>query len=108
MIHFGARIVSGLGRRDHVTPVLEELGWSSVNEMLRERDIAAMRRLLRPSCEADVLREHVLHRSDVSVRQTRAVANGQLQLPRVRTEFARRSFMYRAISACNNAQGTLL
>ena len=26
LINFGARIVSGLGRRDHVTPVLKELG----------------------------------------------------------------------------------
>ena len=108
VIHFGARIVSGLGRRDHVAPVLRELGWSSVDEMLRERDIAAMRRLLRPTCEADVLKRQVLQRSEVSVRQTRAVDNGQLQLPRVRTEFARRSFLYRAISAWNSAPGTLM
>ena len=101
VINFGARIVSGLRRRDHVTPVLRELGWSTVNEMLRERDIAAMHRLLSPSCEARALTQQLLRRSEVSVRQTRAVMNGQLQLPRVRTEFARRGFMYRAISACN-------
>jgi len=105
VINFGARIVSGLGRRDHVTPVLKELGWSTVDEMLRERDIAAMRRLLSPSCEAHALTEQLLYRSEVSVRQTRAVASGQLQLPRVRTEFARRSFTYRAISAWNNVPG---
>ena len=107
LINFGARIVSGLGRRDHVTPVLKELGWSTVDEMLRERDIAVMRGLLSPSCEAHALTEQLLHRSEVSVRQTRAVANGQLQLPRVRTEFARRSFTYRAISAWNNVPGSV-
>ena len=73
--------------------------------MVRERDIAVMRRLLSPSCEAQALTEQLLHRSEVSVRQTRAVVKGQLQLPRVRTEFARRSFMYRAISAWNNVPG---
>ena len=60
-----------------------------------------MHRLLSPSCEAHALTQQLLRRSEVSVRQTRAVMNGQLQLPRVRTEFARRGFMYRAISACN-------
>ena len=101
VINFGARIVSGLSRRDHVSSVLKQLGWSSVNDMLRERDVAAISCLLSSSCEARALTEQLLYRSEVSVRQTRAVASGQLQLPRVRTEFARRSFMYRAISAWN-------
>ena len=57
VINFGARIVYGLGRRDHVTPALKELGWSTVDEMVRERDIAVMRRLLSPSCEAQALTE---------------------------------------------------
>ena len=107
VINFGARIVSGLGRREHVTPVLKELGWSTVDEMVHERDIAVMRRLLNPDCEAQALTEQLLLHSEVSARQTRAVVNGQLQLPRVRTEFARRSFMYRAISAWNNMPGNI-
>ena len=81
VINFGARIVSGLGRRDHVTPVLRELGWDTVNEMLRERDIAVMSRLLSPVCEAHVLTEQLLYRSDVSARQTRAVVNGSCNCP---------------------------
>ena len=102
-INFGARIVSGLSRRDHVTPTLRELGWSTIEEMIQERVIAAMCRLLSPTCEAEALTGQLVHRGDVSERQTRAVVNGQLQLPRVRTEFARRSFMYRAISAWNGS-----
>ena len=80
-INFGARIVYGLGRRDHVTLALKELGWSTVDEMVREREIAVMRRLLSPSCEAQALTDQLLRRSEVSVRQTRAVVKGQLQLP---------------------------
>ena len=72
-----------------------------MQEMLIERDIAIMHRLLGPSCEAAALSEQLIRRGEVSARHTRAVANGQLQLPRVRTEFARRSFMYRATAAWN-------
>ena len=71
--------------------------------MVRERDIAVMCRLLSPSCEAEALTGQLIRRGEVSVHQTRAVASGQLQLPRVGTEFARHSFMYRAISAWNDA-----
>ena len=65
VINFGARIVFGLSRRDHVSPALIELGWSSVQEMLVERDIAIMRRLLSPSCEATALSEQLVRRGEV-------------------------------------------
>ena len=100
-INFGVRIVAGLGRQDHVTPALRELGWCKVDEMIAELDIAAMRHLITAPCASELLRARVIRRSDVSVRHTRATADGQLQLPRVRTEFARRSFLYRAASAWN-------
>ena len=87
-----------------MTSALKELGWSSVSDVLLKRDIAAIGRLLSPTCDAHALTEQLLCRSVPSVpsvRQTRAVASGQLQLPRARTEFARRNYMYRAISARN-------
>ena len=88
-----------------MTPVLSKLGRRSVDQMLQESDIAAIRRPLSPYCQAQALTDQLLHRSEVSVRQTRAVVNGLLQLPRVRTEFRRRSFTYRTISAWNAALG---
>ena len=100
-INFGVRIVAGLGRRDHVTPALRQLGWCKVDEMIAERDIATMRHLIAAPCASEVLRERVVLRADVSSRHTRATADGQLQLPRMRTEFARRGFIYRATRAWN-------
>ena len=47
-INFAARIVTGLARRDHVTPVLEALGWVRFESMLEKRDEALIRRLLSP------------------------------------------------------------
>ena len=102
-INFGVRIVTGLGRRDHVTPSLRELGWPSVEEMIAERDIAAVRHLTTCPDAPELLRCQLVRRSDVSSRRTRASENGQLELPRARTEFAKRSFLYRAAKACNAA-----
>ena len=42
------------------------------------------------------LTEKIQHRRNVSVRDTRASVAGLLQLPRVRSEHARKSFFYRA------------
>ena len=102
IINFGARTVSGLNRRDHFSPTLEALGWPSVEEMVRDRDLAVVRRLLSgaapPSLAACLSR-----RADVSARRTRGTAAGVLELPSIRTEAARRSFPYRSIVAWNDS-----
>ena len=101
-INFGVRIVSGLSRRDHVTPALQELGWPNVDELLARHDLANMRHIIDSQNAPELLRQKFMLRSDVSSRNTRAVTDGQLQLPRVRTEFARRNFYFRAVHAWNS------
>ena len=101
VLNFGARLVAGLGRRDSVSAVLQELGWLSVEEQIRLRDTANIGRILAPNNPLPHLREHVISRSAVSARASRATAGGQLELPRVRTEFARRSFAFRAVQCWN-------
>lgn len=100
-INFGARIVTGIGRRDHVTPALTELGWQTVENMIKSSDAYVLRRLFDSPHAPELLRSRVVPRAAVSVRQSRATAAGQLQLPRVRTEHARRSFLCRAIRSWN-------
>ena len=89
VIHFGARIVTRLGRREHFTPVL------------REHYMSVMRHLMTASNSSEILRDQIVTRSTVSARRTRATDGGQLQIPRVKTEFARRGFLYRAVSRWN-------
>ena len=101
VINFAARIVTGIGRRDHVTPALAELGWLKVDDLIAESDVAAMRRILCAPTPPELLRSRIEYRSDVSVRQSRATVSEQLQLPRVRTELAKRSFLSRATRAWN-------
>ena len=100
-INFGARIVTGLSRYEHVTPALEALGWARFEAMLENRDLAMIRRLISPDAPP-ALAQLIQRRSDVSLRCTRGTCAGQLELNRVRTERARRSFPFRAISSWNN------
>ena len=103
VINFGARIVTGLGLREHVTPALRELGWGRVEEVLEEHDVAMVRRLLTATDAPELLRSKLTYRSELSAHCTRATDRGQLQLPRVRTEFARRGFLFRASKSWNSA-----
>ena len=100
-INFGVRIVTGLARRDHVSPALESLGWKRFDKMLEERDVALIGRLVSQD-PPPALAHAVKRRSDVSSRRTRGTCKGQLELPKVRTERARRSFPYRAIYTWNS------
>ena len=61
-----------------------------------------MRHLISSANASEILRERVIRRSDVSCRDTRATVGGQLQLPRVRTEFARKCYLFRAAAAWNS------
>lgn len=103
IINHCAQIVKGLRRTDHVTPMLRELKWPSVDDLVTERDIAIMHWLLFHEQSPASLRRRVLYRGDVSARETRATEASQLQLPRVRTEQARKFFFYRAADEWNRA-----
>ena len=85
-----------------MTPALQELGWPNVDELLARHDLANMRHIIDSQNAPELLRQKFMLRSDVSSRNTRAVTDGQLQLPRVRTEFARRNFYFRAVHAWNS------
>ena len=101
MLNHCARVVFCARKSAHVTPLLEELQWSGIDARICERDITMLHRLFNHMHAPQCLRGAISHRSDVSVRDTRATAAGLLQLPRVRTELARRHFWHRALSLWN-------
>ena len=100
-LNFGARIVAGLRYRDHVSGTLSDLGWRGIGEMVSERDLCTMYKLVHDENAPELLRSRINRRSDVSSRATRAASAGHLELPRARTEFARRSFFVRAVKSWN-------
>ena len=87
---------AGLGSRDSVSGVLRELGWQAVEDMIVERDLCTMYKLIHDVGAPELLRSRIVSRSDVSVRSTRSTDNKQLEVTRTRTEFGRRCFFSRA------------
>ena len=107
IINYGARIVKCCRRHERVTPHLTELEWPRVDRLVTERDLVMMHRLLNSAHAPACLRNLLQYRECVSVRETRGSLAGQLQLPRVRTELARRSFGFRAVTCWNGAPGDM-
>ena len=103
VINHCAQVVKGVRRSAHVSPLLADLKWPSLDSMIAERDVAQVHYLLYNSQAPTSLTTCIRHRADVSDRETRASVAGHLQLPRVRTEHARRFFFCRAPTQWNCA-----
>ena len=103
IIHFAARLVSGLRKFDRITPALGALGWPNIGEVIARRDAVNVHRALYAAGAPDSLRAMFRPRAAVSARATRAAAAGSavIDLPRVRLAVARRQFPYRAAAAWN-------
>ena len=88
-------------RACNTTPLLKDLKWPTLEQLVMERDAAMLHRIMHSPHVPDSLSEQIVLRSEVSERETRASLAGSLQLPRVRTEHGRRSFPYRAAATWN-------
>ena len=100
-INFGARIVSGARARDHVSPILEALGWRGVGDLVWRHDCVRVFGALRDSRVPGAIRSLFAARADVSQRTTRATLAGMLEPPGFRLSMSRRAFSYRAASSWN-------
>ena len=103
VLNFAARLVSGTRRREHISPVLAELEWTSVNDMTLQRDCRNVDRALHINDAPHALRDMFVTRAEVSDRQTRAVTSGTaaLHLPLVNLTSTQMHFPYRAAAAWN-------
>ena len=111
VINHCAQIVKGVRRSAHVSSILQELKWPSVDNLVAERVdnlVAIMHWMLFHDQAPASLCERVMYRDTVSARETRATDAGQLQLPRVRTEHARKFFHFRAVAQWNNASAAVM
>ena len=76
VIHFAARLVTGVRRYEHISPALETLGWISVTEMVRRHDCVNVFRALHESDSPSALRSLFTTREEAFQRSTRASTNG--------------------------------
>ena len=102
VINHCAQVVMGVRRSAHVTPLLAELKWPQMDRLVAESDCGTAHYVLNNPNAPKCLSQQFVRRSDISSRQTRASENMQLELPRVRTEQARKFFLYRAVSLWNS------
>ena len=101
VVNFGARVVSGVRKYDHISPTLASLGWSGVRELVTRRDNIGVYRALRDTCAPVAVRSLFTPRAAVSQRTTRSTEAGALELPAFRLSSSRRAFSYRATSSWN-------
>ena len=101
VINFAARIVTGAGRRDHISEHVRALGWRSVSDLVTDRDHAILNRALTDPCVPVAIRNLFTRRAAVSQRETRATLAGKLDIPAFNLSMSRRSFSYRAALSWN-------
>ena len=98
VVNFGARVISGRRKRDHISDVTEELKWLPVGELYTFHALCLLKRLLQNG-EPRSLASKLVRRKEV--RQTRTRQDNKLDLPKIRTECGRRRFFYRTVNAFN-------
>ena len=103
VLNHAAQITTSSRRNAHVTPLFAELNWQNLDKLIVEKDILTIHKILKDGTYSANLKALLESRADISARSTRAVEAGQLQLPKVRTERARRFFTYRAVASWNGA-----
>ena len=96
--NFAARVLTNTRKFDHISPVLRELGWSSIKHLLL-RDVTQLYKLvigLAPS----YLNSYFNKRTGIHSYNTRLREN--LDVPMCRTATAQHSFHYRSINTWNS------
>ena len=71
LINFSARIVTGIKKNEHVTPVLNSIDWPRIDALVARREVTKVWRLLRTDGVPPNVRELLVFRSSVSARDTR-------------------------------------
>ncbi len=97
-VNFAARVIHGARKYDHVSPLLQELNWLTVENMLNVATACFMYKvtngLVPSTCTRMFTRTH-----EVSRRTTRQ--SQDFYLPKVRTEAGRRSLTFRGSKLWN-------
>ena len=82
---------------DHITPVLIELKWLSVESMLIYRDCILVFKCLR-GLAPDYLAKNFKKRSEIHNKETWNKNKNKMDIPEYRTAAGQRTFHYQAVS----------
>ncbi len=102
--NFSCRIISGVGKFDHITPALRELNWLPVEKLLFERETVIAYKCFN-GIAPDYLVDKFIKRSDIHDRSTRN--HDLLDIPLYKTAAGQRTFNYRAVKIWNDLDDKL-
>ena len=102
VINFGARVITGRRKRDHISDTLRSLTWLPARELVIYHTLCLVKRMLVTGAPQDIAAQlaTVGQGRERSTRQ-----DADLALPRIRSESGRKRFLYRAVSAFNLRPG---
>ena len=104
VVNFGARVISGRRKRDHISDVTRELKWLPVSDLYSFHALCLLKRLLQNG-EPRSLARKLVRRGEV--RQPRTRQDNKLDLPKIRTEYDRCRIFYRTVDAFNRLRHRL-
>ena len=99
ILNFAARIISGCRKYDHISPVLNRLGWLNARERVQYSDLHILDKIIAietPSSLAMLI--HFKH--ELLYRDTRQ--SNHIALPLPRNNHGKRTFLYRASKSFNS------
>ena len=98
VLNFGLRVISGRRRFDHVSDVRAALGWPTARQLYELHSLNLLHKI-RITEEPLALSSQLQTNSSLRSRSTRQ--DGDLALPRVRTEAGRRRLIYSSVQQYN-------
>ena len=98
LLNFGARVISGRRKFDHISDVLKLLKWLTAENLHRYHSLTLLKRILSTG-QPETLHNSLVTRGDIHHRLTRQA--DRLDRPVIRTESGRRRFLYSAVTAYN-------
>ena len=99
-INFCARVVSGRRRRDHISDVVQRLGWMTARQLVEYHTVSAVTKVVVNGLPEGVYNTIGAPAASSHTHDTR-YAN-RLSVPRIRTEAGRRRLCYRGVVMYND------
>ena len=101
--NFAARVLTNTRKFDHISPVLRELGWSSIKHLLLIRDVTQLYKRV-DGLAPSYLNNYINKRTGIHSYNTRFREN--LDVPLWRTATPQRSFHCRSINTWNSLRAS--
>ena len=98
VFNFAARVISGRRKYDHISHVLNQLGWLSAHQIVSYFDLCLIHSILATG-KPHMLRSSLVFNCERVGRDTRQ--SDQLSMPRVKNNHGKRQYMYRALKMYN-------